>query len=139
MRDKGLKLLSTVIKHSKNCEIIEKNIYKNIENDDDYLWTVYQICGLLLKDKKSLKNVDLIVKKGDIGWKLPLYEIPSKRIEEHDQYLVNPFEVVEGVLECHKCGSKKTMSVQIQTRSSDEPMTTFSKCVDCGTEWRYSG
>jgi len=35
-----------------------------------------------------------------------------------------------------QCGSTKAYYRQMQIRSADEPMTTFYKCVDCGTQWR---
>jgi len=37
---------------------------------------------------------------------------------------------------CRKCRSNKTTYYQIQLRSSDEPMTTFVSCIDCGNRWR---
>jgi transcription elongation factor S-II len=37
---------------------------------------------------------------------------------------------------CGKCKQRKTVSYQKQTRSSDEPMTTFVFCVMCGNRWR---
>jgi len=37
---------------------------------------------------------------------------------------------------CHKCNLNRTTSVQLQTRSSDEPMTTFVTCVNCGHHWK---
>ena len=56
-----------------------------------------------------------------------------------DDYLTKPFEVVDGVVTCPKCQGMKTWSVQKQTRSSDEPMTTFSRCALCNHQWSYSG
>lgn len=40
--------------------------------------------------------------------------------------------------ECPKCGHKRAYFMQIQTRSADEPMTTFYKCCnhDCGNQWK---
>ena len=39
---------------------------------------------------------------------------------------------------CPKCDNKRAYFMQIQTRSADEPMTTFYKCTsgDCGHRWR---
>ncbi|XP_047138405.1 DNA-directed RNA polymerase III subunit RPC10 [Hydra vulgaris] len=37
---------------------------------------------------------------------------------------------------CPKCEFKKAYFMQIQTRSADEPMTTFYKCCSCGHRWK---
>lgn len=37
---------------------------------------------------------------------------------------------------CRKCKSKKCSYYQLQTRSADEPMTTFVTCIDCGNRWK---
>lgn len=38
---------------------------------------------------------------------------------------------------CGKCKSKKCTYTQLQTRSSDEPMTTFVFCMNCGNRWKF--
>ena len=40
--------------------------------------------------------------------------------------------------DCPKCSHKKAFFMQIQTRSADEPMTTFYKCCSptCNHRWR---
>jgi len=42
----------------------------------------------------------------------------------------------EGILQCRKCKSKKTDYYQLQTRSADEPMTTYATCKNCGLKWK---
>ena len=37
---------------------------------------------------------------------------------------------------CYKCKSKECSYYQLQTRSADEPMTTFVTCINCGTRWK---
>jgi transcription elongation factor S-II len=37
---------------------------------------------------------------------------------------------------CRKCKSNKCSYYQLQTRSADEPMTTFVTCIDCGNRWK---
>ncbi|CAF2643787.1 unnamed protein product [Rotaria sp. Silwood2] len=36
---------------------------------------------------------------------------------------------------CPKCAHTQAYFMQMQTRSADEPMTTFYKCVQCGHRW----
>lgn len=45
-------------------------------------------------------------------------------------------ELVEGLFKCGKCGKRYTTNFQMQTRSADEPMTTFVTCLTCGNKWR---
>jgi transcription elongation factor S-II len=37
---------------------------------------------------------------------------------------------------CFKCKGNKCTYYQLQTRSADEPMTTFVTCVECENHWR---
>jgi transcription elongation factor S-II len=41
-------------------------------------------------------------------------------------------------LRCGKCGQRKVTYTQAQTRSADEPMTTFCTCLNCGNRWKFS-
>lgn len=42
----------------------------------------------------------------------------------------------DGLFTCKKCKSKKTTYYQMQTRSADEPMTTFVTCTNCNNRWK---
>lgn len=42
-----------------------------------------------------------------------------------------------GTFKCPKCKSDKTTYYQLQTRSADEPMTTFCTCLSCGKRWKF--
>lgn len=139
-RENGIKALSLVLNSEKNCKTFEDLIFQKTENDIDiYNWCLYQVIGMLLKDKNEMKEIAKNIKKGKIGWDNIIYNDIKLKIEEYDDYLLKPFDVVEGVVQCGKCHSKKTWSVQKQTRGGDEPMTTFSKCVECSYQWSYSG
>jgi len=39
---------------------------------------------------------------------------------------------------CGKCGKNNCTYSQMQTRSADEPMTTFVFCRTCGNRWKFS-
>ncbi|KAI1844840.1 hypothetical protein JX266_009068 [Neoarthrinium moseri] len=41
-------------------------------------------------------------------------------------------------LQCGNCKAKKVSYTQAQTRSADEPMTTFCECMNCGKRWKFS-
>jgi len=40
------------------------------------------------------------------------------------------------MFKCGKCGKRETTYYQLQTRSADEPMTTFHTCTFCGNRWK---
>ncbi|KAI6141651.1 transcription elongation factor [Pisolithus tinctorius] len=40
--------------------------------------------------------------------------------------------------QCGRCKQRKCRYRQAQTRSADEPMTTFVTCVNCGHKWKFS-
>ena len=42
----------------------------------------------------------------------------------------------EGFFKCNRCKSTKTAYYQLQTRSADEPMTTFVSCLNCDAHWK---
>lgn len=45
---------------------------------------------------------------------------------------------ISDALKCGKCGQRKVSYSQAQTRSADEPMTTFCECTVCGNRWKFS-
>lgn len=64
----------------------------------------------------------------------------SKLIEAKIKRDKNKFETnVEAATDtftCRKCKSNKCTYYQMQTRSADEPMTTFVTCIECGNRWK---
>lgn len=69
------------------------------------------------------------------GFKHPMFTELERKTLEEDDYISNPPDVEEGVVECKKCGSKKVMSVSVQTRAADEPMSTRAFCTSCRARW----
>ena len=61
-------------------------------------------------------------------------------IEEKNTRLENRYfpkiEASTDNFTCRKCKSNKCTYYQLQTRSADEPMTTFVTCIDCGNRWK---
>jgi len=41
------------------------------------------------------------------------------------------------LFKCGRCGKRDTQYNQVQTRSADEPMTTFVLCNHCGNRWKF--
>ena len=60
----------------------------------------------------------------------------QKKIErDRNKYDVQ-IEAATDIFTCRKCKSTKCTYYQMQTRSADEPMTTFVSCIECGTRWK---
>lgn len=47
-------------------------------------------------------------------------------------------EATTNSFKCGRCGKRKCTYYQLQTRSADEPMTTFVTCVNCNKRWKFS-
>ena len=61
--------------------------------------------------------------------------IRIKSIRDKSKFEVN-LEACTDTFTCRKCKSKKCSFYQMQTRSADEPMTTFVSCLECGCRWK---
>ena len=61
--------------------------------------------------------------------------IQEKKIRDENKYEAK-IEASTDDFTCWKCKSKKCTYYQLQTRSADEPMTTFVSCLDCGNRWK---
>lgn len=49
-----------------------------------------------------------------------------------------PQQAETDAFRCARCGQRKCTYYQMQTRSADEPMTTFVTCVNCNCRWKFS-
>lgn len=61
--------------------------------------------------------------------------IRLKSIRDKSKFEIN-LEACTDTFTCRKCKSKKCSYYQMQTRSADEPMTTFVSCLECGCRWK---
>ena len=47
-----------------------------------------------------------------------------------------PSQARTNMFRCGKCKGNECFYFQMQTRSADEPMTTFVTCANCQNKWR---
>ncbi|CAL8076137.1 unnamed protein product [Calicophoron daubneyi] len=59
----------------------------------------------------------------------------KETIEDHQMAVTGGTET--DLLRCAKCKQTKCTYNQVQTRSADEPMTTFVYCNNCGHRWKF--
>ena len=135
IRENGICALSKIIDQDKATQLEDTCWCEYGDEENKYTKCIYQIYGDLSKNKsvneilKEIKNYD---------WNHESYIDEKIKQDEQDDFIENPFEIEEGVIEC-KCGSKRVFSYSKQTRSADEPMTTYAECVECSRKWTYSG
>lgn len=124
---------------SKN---IDKNImnmiWKNIVGLDNKKRRKYLFIIINDLEKYDIEVVADKISKNKYYWGDDIYVETKDKIEEQDNFLVNPFEVEEGVLEC-RCGSRRVFSYAKQVRSCDEGTSVFATCVECKAQWVNSG
>jgi len=61
--------------------------------------------------------------------------VDQVRKRDMKEYNKNHIETTD-IYTCGRCGGKKCTQYQMQTRSIDEPMTTFVTCLTCGKSFK---
>ena len=133
-REKGCNALSIIIKSDKNVKVLEKKVHSISDDQTNYMLLIQEVINMKRKGI-SCKDIMDVLRSGKYLEMSKEYDVFRQKLEEHDRFLVKPFEVDEGVLECGKCGSNKTISYTKQTRSGDEATTVFAICSNCNARW----
>lgn len=152
--------LNKLIDNEKNAINMEKGILNsciNISKEKNIVkkWDNIYFCQLYFDKLRSvfynLKNNEVLLNKIKskeikphlIGFMTHQEMNPEKwKIliddkKERDKNKYSP-QIVGNTdqFTCRKCKSTNCSYYQLQTRSADEPMTTFVTCITCGTRWR---
>jgi len=61
--------------------------------------------------------------------------IDSKSKRDKNKFETN-IAAATDTFTCRKCKGNQCTYYQMQTRSADEPMTTFVTCIPCGNRWK---
>ena len=131
-RQRGLNVLKTLFTDYKKIECM---IHELSNMQDEYFLIVQEVMN---NGRNGMDEGDIMCQLGRNEYldNTQVYENFRKKVDEHDSFLVKPFEVEEGVLECGKCNSNKTLSYTKQTRSGDESTSVFAVCYNCNNKWR---
>tara|TARA_B100000902_G_C27157894_1_gene837164 strand:- start:382 stop:894 length:513 start_codon:yes stop_codon:yes gene_type:complete len=106
------RLRSVMINLKKNSDLLTKINKKEIR--------IHEIAFMTHQEMQPDKWEELINKK-----------------KIRDQYRYTPkLDANTDNFTCRKCKSTRCSYYQLQTRSADEPMTTFVTCIDCGCRWK---
>jgi len=135
----------------KRARAVEQEVYNEfLEVNAGYRNKMRRLF-LNLKDKGNPQLRESIV-SGDLSiakfCTMSVQEMASKERKQADAQLMeeNLFkslgageqEAETDAFQCGRCKERKTRYRQAQTRSADEPMTTFVTCVNCGNKWKFS-
>ena len=152
------KNIHNTLKNDKNSTNLERGIFnyslkeaeqrKIVKKWDNkafvqiYVDKLYSVLSNLNEDILQQLNTDTI-KAQNIPFMTHQELAPKKwdkLIEAKIKRDKNKFEVnmeaSTDTFTCRKCKSKKCTYYQMQTRSADEPMTTFVTCLDCGNRFK---
>jgi len=128
----------------KECE--EKNLLKKWSNESFVLIYIEKLRTLIinLKDTNLLNNLlskevkaheFVYMSHQELRPELWTSLIEEKKIKDENMYAPKIEASTDNFI-CGKCKSKKCTYYQLQTRSADEPMTTFVTCLDCGNRFK---
>jgi len=149
-----------ILKDDKNTNNLEKGIYnyslKEATNrkvvkkwDNPYFVQIYidRIRTILFNLKSNPQLLDEIingtVKTQQVAFMTHQELKPERWIKLIEEKIKRDkckyetqIEAATDSFKCRKCHSNKCTYYQMQTRSADEPMTTFVTCIDCGNRWK---
>lgn len=129
-------ILSHFLRRPKNRMLV-RLILEDLFPDDMQarIYTLYEmLCDAMCGIRKDMILRQLYDRQ--IRWDHPSVRPLFGGFEEMDAFLTNPPEVEEGVIECRRCKSRRTLSYSKQTRRADESATVFVKCIVCHHAFR---
>lgn len=114
----------------------DRDKLSNLLREQDKM-IIYQVLTDI-DNSVDIKKIIQRLESNNYGWKHEDYKTYQELLDEQDDFIENPFEVEEGVLQC-RCGSKRVFSYSKQVRSGDEGFTTFAQCMACKSKWQHRG
>tara|TARA_B110000967_G_scaffold206920_1_gene254892 strand:- start:1300 stop:1824 length:525 start_codon:yes stop_codon:yes gene_type:complete len=109
-----------------------KSIYLNIDKNsylkNKSLLNKIKLKKMTVEDLTNISHRDMNPKI----WK----ELIFNKIKKDENWIKGDISASTDEFKCFKCFKKRCTYYQLQTRSADEPMTTFVTCLECGNRWR---
>jgi len=132
------------------AELIEEAIFLNYKSTNPRYKNTVRSRVFNLRDKKNAElreNVLCGVITPERIAVMKPEEMASDEVKkQREAYIKEGIDasrlaVIQGTkssdLKCGKCGLRNCTYNQLQTRSADEPMTTFVMCNECGNRWKF--
>ncbi|XP_055066533.2 transcription elongation factor A protein 3 isoform X10 [Misgurnus anguillicaudatus] len=161
IRDKCIEMLAAALRtdddykdYGANCETmaaeIEDHVYQEIKAADMKYKNRIRSRISNLKDPKN-PNLRKNVLAGAIDLRriatMSAEEMASDELKQlrnvltqeaiREHQMAKTGGTTTDLLQCGKCRKKNCTYNQVQTRSADEPMTTFVLCNECGNRWKF--
>ncbi|XP_011935592.1 PREDICTED: transcription elongation factor A protein 3 isoform X1 [Cercocebus atys] len=160
VRDKCVEMLSAALKadddykdYGVNCDKmaseIEDHIYQELKSTDMKYRNRVRSRISNLKDPRNpglRRNVLSGAISAGLIAKMTAEEMASDELRElrnamtqeaiREHQMAKTGGTTTDLFQCSKCKKKNCTYNQVQTRSADEPMTTFVLCNECGNRWK---
>jgi DNA-directed RNA polymerase subunit M/transcription elongation factor TFIIS len=89
------------------------------------------------KDVKRLSKADFLLFAGHLSNGLVVdVALDQPRAAVHEATVKKTSRVGSDAYECPNCGQRNVEYNQLQTRSADEAMTAFCRCIECKHRWK---
>ncbi|CAK7321660.1 Transcription elongation factor A protein 3 [Vulpes lagopus] len=161
VRDKCVEMLSAALKaeddykdYGVNCDKmaseIEDHIYQELKSTDMKYRNRVRSRISNLKDPRNpslRRNVLSGAISAGLIAKMTAEEMASDELRElrnamtqeaiREHQMAKTGGTTTDLFQCSKCKKKNCTYNQVQTRSADEPMTTFVLCNECGNRWKF--
>ncbi|XP_074970798.1 transcription elongation factor A protein 3 [Phalacrocorax aristotelis] len=161
VRDKCIEMLTAALRMDDdykefgvNCEKmaseIEDHIYQELKSTDMKYRNRVRSRISNLKDPKNpslRRNVLCGAILPSLIARMTAEEMASDELKElrnamtqeaiREHQMAKTGGTVTDLFQCGKCKKKNCTYNQVQTRSADEPMTTFVLCNECGNRWKF--
>ncbi len=108
-----------------------RSLFQNLKNKSNPALARRVLAGEIAADK-------FVVMSSDELKSAHLKQLESDLARENMKKAQVPMteKSISDALTCGKCKQRKVSYTQAQTRSADEPMTTFCECTVCGHRWK---
>ena len=111
------------------------SLYENLKGSNSY---VKNDENWLIKIKNGEVNIKNFVELSAVDLCPARWKAAIEKMIETEKKLYSKNESASIFMWCSRCKKKsKCDYYQMQTRSADEPMTTFVTCLECDRKWKF--
>ncbi|XP_058856055.1 transcription elongation factor A protein 3-like isoform X3 [Acipenser ruthenus] len=161
IRDKCIEMLSAALKTDDDYKIYGTNCESMAAEIEDHIYQDIKATDMKYKNRvrsrisnlKDPKNPNL--RRNVLSRAIELSRIATMTADEmasdelknlrnvltqeaiREHQMAKTSGTTTDLLQCGKCKKKNCTYNQVQTRSADEPMTTFVLCNECGNRWKF--